>query len=128
MPSKAVSASVFNMVRAFCRLWLCALLIVALAAGQVPMSAHAMAKPTHAAASVGQMDGHAPAPCDMCDRTLGLDGGGICDQLCSSAGPALPVAFQVRIKIGHAFAPITWPTLPDGRTIPPEPDPPRAFV
>ena len=112
----------------FRRAWLFALLIVALTVGQMPAVGHAGSMLPDAMATM-EMAGPASAPCDACDRMADLDDGAGCNLPCSNAAPALPiVASAVRTRTGHRFAPMPWSPLPVGRTIPPEPDPPRAFA
>ena len=112
----------------FRRAWLFALLIVALTVGQVPSVGHAGSMPPNASAGM-DMDGSASPPCDACDHMADLDNGAGCSLPCWNAGPALPVvASPMTAWLGHRFAPMPGSRLPDGRTIPPEPDPPRAFA
>jgi hypothetical protein len=104
------------------------LLIVALTFGQIPAVGHAGSMPSDAAATM-EMAGPASAPCDACDPMADLDDGAGCNLPCSSAGPALPIAASaVTTRTGHRFAPMPWSSLADGRTVPPEPDPPRALA
>ena len=112
----------------FKRACLFVLLVVALTVGQVPAAGHAGTMAPDAEATMA-MDGSASAPCDTCDCMADPDDGAACALPCPNAGPALPVAAPpLQTRIGLCFAPVAWSRLPDGRTIPPEPDPPRAFA
>lgn len=117
-----------GMWHVFRRLWLGALLTMALALGQVPAMGYAVGKPMHTAAAT-HMDGMASARCHACDRMADLDDGAVCSLPCSKAGPALPVvASALTTWIVLRFVPMPWSHLPDGRTVPPEPYPPKAFA
>ena len=117
-----------SMRHEFRRACLFILLIVALTVGQVPMVGQ-VGGMSHDAMATMDMAAPTSAPCDACDRMAELDDGTACTLPCSIAGPALPaVASRLMTRVGNCFAPIAWPRLPDGRTIPPEPDPPRAFA
>ncbi len=116
------------MLHFFQRACLYVLLIVALTVGQVPMVGHAGSNSFDAAATM-DVAASAAAPCDACDRMAGLDFGTACSLPCSNTGPALPaVVSPIKNWIGLRFVPVPWSRLLHGRTIPPEPDPPRAFA
>jgi hypothetical protein len=116
------------MRHSFRRACLFILLIVALTVGQVPIVGHAGSM-SHDAVATMDMAAPTSARCDACDRMVALDDGAACSLPCTSVGPALPVvASSLTTWIGLRFAPIAWSPLLDGRTIPPEPGPPRAFA
>jgi hypothetical protein len=75
------------------------------------------------------VDGEAPMPCDGCGHPEDQGAAAACQPVCMSAAHALLPDGPRPVRVfGPAQERVPEPGLPTGRTIPPEPDPPRRLT